>query len=1214
MSGTDSAGEASPGVAGASRLEVRVLGPLELAWDGRVAEVGGVKARALIARLLIDRGLVVSVDRLVDSLWGDHDGQGAEIALRSTISRVRKRLRDAGAPEHVIVTRAPGYLLDAPAQVTDAYRFEQLVAEGRLQLARRRPREAARLLAEAQRIWRGAAYSEVRDEPFARAEARRLEELRLGATESRIDAELTVGRHQALVGELEALTGAHPMRERLWSQRMLALYRSGRQAEALRVFQDLRAILVAELGIDPGHDITWVEHAILTQEPALDFPAPPERDPGEAVGAPVVMSSPGYRVRVPTSPNEGPLVGRGRESALLADWWMSVRDGAGRLLLVDGEPGIGKTRLVAELAHAVEEDGALVLWGRCDEGPVTPFQPFAEALGRYFQSLSADRISQMPDWQLTELSRLVLRLREYVPLPEEEAAGDPESERYRFFEAVTATLNELSSGVTLLLVVDDLHWADRPTLLLLRHVLGSIDATKLGIVGMYIDTEVPPDHPLRSMLPDFRAVVPVETVHLRGLSPDAVAELARGWEKARPDLVPELCRLTDGNPLFLDEMLRQLRYREDEQVGDGDAPVPPDLNPPEAIRELVARRVSRLPEDVIYLLQAAAVAGPECEAGIVAEAAELTPGQRLDAFDRAEECRLLRRVGEETRDRYAFTHALVRDAIYGELLRGRRVRYHHKIAVATERAHGDALDTYVNELAHHYFMGAALADADKAIHYCMAAGERALRLLAFEEAVGHFTRSLEVAEQFDSHDRAVRCDALIALAEAQNRAGETAQADVNSERAAALARAIGDPERLATAALRSGPLSDLGIGGANEHQVQLLEEARAKLPEEDSHLRAMVTARLGLVGVYTTGVPPPGLLERSLDLNTEAVAMARRLADRSALGYALNARLHELWGIEPAPERLATANELGEIADDVGDEFLALHGYMWRVRELLAQGDVDAVNNEVARYAARDTGPIHPLDATYGHNVAAMMALVAGDIETGESLCRKALEVAAPHNDLAHGFYAALMVWTWWQRDELATLDATLREVVARSPSDSPSAHAAQALAHAEAGETEEALTRLHSLADMGWDNVGDRSESVTLALAAAACGGLGIRARDTALRVYEEMRPYAGTVVVIRPPAVACFGPADYYLGLLAMTSGDLALSQVHFEAALRLGFRMRSAPFIAAAEVELARALRRRRREDEGERVAVLLRSAEESALRMGLHRLARMAADPG
>ena len=1213
MSGSETAGNAGPEASGAPPLEVRVLGPVEVAREGRVVDIGGVKARALIARLLIDRGLVVSVDRLVDSLWGDHEGEGAEIALRSTISRVRKRLREAGAPEDLILTRAPGYVLDAPAEVTDAHRFEQLVVEGRRQLGRRRPSEATRLLKEAQGLWRGQAYSEVRDEPFARAEARRLEELLLAATETRIDAELTMGLHQGLIGELETLTSANPMRERLWSQRMLALYRCGRQAEALRVFQDLRSILVAELGIDPGHDVTWMEHAILTQEPGLDFPVPPEHDAETAGDPPAVASNPRHRFRVPMTPNESPFVGRTQESALLRGWWGSVREGEGRLLLVDGDPGIGKTRLVAELARGVDEDGALVLWGRCDEDPVAPFQPFAEALGRYFQSVSADRISRMPDWQLTELSRLVIRLGEHVPLLEEEA-GDAESERYRFFEAVTATLNELSERRATLLVVDDLHRADQPTLLLLRHVLRSIDDAKFGIIVMYNDTEVPPDDRLRSMLADFRSVHPVESVHLQGLSRSAVEELAQSWPEVPSDLVTQLCRLTDGNPLFLDEMLRQLRYREDEHGGEGDAPVPPNLNPTEAIRELVARRVSRLPEDVIYLLQAAAVAGTECEAGIVGEAAGLMPSERLDAFDHAEESRVLRRVGEEVHDRYAFTHALVRDAIYGELLRGRRVRYHHRIAVAMERAHADALDPYVNELALHFSMGAVLGDTDKAIHYCMAAGERALRLLAFEEAVGHFTRGLEVAEQFGSHDRAVRCDALIALAEAQNRAGDTAHADENFEKAASLARAMGDAERLATTALLAGPLSYLGIVGASEDQIHLLEEASAVLPQEDSHLRAMVTARLGLVTVYSAGAPTQDVVERSLTLSTAAVAMARLLGDRGALGYALNARMHALWGIEPAPERLAIGTELGEIADDVGDELLALHGHMWCVRELLAQGDVDAVNDEMARFGVRDAGPAHPLEASYAYSVAAMMALVAGDFETGDSLGQRASEVADGDNELALSFYGALMAWTWWQRDQLGSVRDVLAAVIAHDRADYPTVWAGLALVHAEVGDTEGALAQLHSLSKLGWESVArDPSEGVSAALVAAACGTLGIAARDIALRVYEEMRPYAGTAIVIRPPAAACFGPADHYLGLLAGAAGDLALAEVHFEAALRLARRMRSAPFVAAAEVELARTLRQRGR-DEGERVAVLLRSAEESALRMGLRRLARMAAEPG
>ena len=252
---------------------------------------------------------------------------------------------------------------------------------------------------------------------------------------------------------------------------------------------------------------------------------------------------PAYRFRAPVPVDESPFVGRsagvGRCSATGGRPCARARAG---LLLVDGDPGIGKTRLVVELARAVEDEGALVLWGRCDEDPVAPFQPFAEALGRYFQSLSADRISRMPDWQLTELSRLVLRLHEYAPSLEEEA-GDAESERFRFFEAVTATLDEMSARRAILLVVDELHWADQPTLLLLRHVLRNIDEAKLGIIGIYIDTEVPPDHRLRSMLADFRSVHPVETVHLKGLSRDAVEELtkrlARGSGGPRPAAVPD---------------------------------------------------------------------------------------------------------------------------------------------------------------------------------------------------------------------------------------------------------------------------------------------------------------------------------------------------------------------------------------------------------------------------------------------------------------------------------------------------------------------------------------------------------------------------------------------------------------------------------------------------------------------------------------------------
>jgi len=426
---------------------------------------------------------------------------------------------------------------------------------------------------------------------------------------------------------------------------------------------------------------------------------------------------------------------------------------------------------------------------------------------------------------------------------------------------------------------------------------------------------------------------------------------------------------------------------------------------------------------------------------------------------------------------------------------------------------------------------------------------------------------------------------------------------------------MGDGERLAAAALRAGPLSYLGIMDTNPDQIRLLEEALSALPEEDSHLRAMVMARLGLFAAYTSGPSAGGARQRARELNNEAVAMARRLDDRNALGYALNARMHALWGADPAPERLAAGTELGEIADDVGDELLALHGHMWRIRELLVQGDVDAVKYEAARFEARHTGPVHPLSASYSCNVAAMLALVEGDFARADELAPRAMEMAEGYNDMALSFYVALMLWTWWQRGELAALGNTFREAIAEAPADHPVVRAAAALVRAEAGEPETALAQLQALSKSGWETIAeDQTEGVSLAITAAACGTVGYRARDHAGQVYEHMRPYAGTAVVIRAPAAACLGPADHYLGLLAAATGDLALAEVHYEAALRLARRMRSEPFATAAEVELARTLRQRGRPGDEERVAGLLRAAEESALRLGLGRLARLAADPG
>ncbi len=246
-----------------------VLGPLEVSQEGRRVAVGGGRERSLLALLLIRSGEVVSRDRLIEELWAGEPPPSASQSLDAYVSRLRRAFRDAGASD-VLVTRAPGYVLKAAG--TDARDFESLVADARVTLSAGDASGGVELLREALALWRGSPYAESTDEPWARAECGRLEELRLAATEDRIEAELALGRHAALVAELEVLAAQHPERERAVGQLMLALYRSGRQAEALAVYRAARRAMVEELGLEPGRNLRQLESAVLTQDPSLDLP------------------------------------------------------------------------------------------------------------------------------------------------------------------------------------------------------------------------------------------------------------------------------------------------------------------------------------------------------------------------------------------------------------------------------------------------------------------------------------------------------------------------------------------------------------------------------------------------------------------------------------------------------------------------------------------------------------------------------------------------------------------------------------------------------------------------------------------------------------------------------------------------------------------------------------------------------------------------------
>src|SRR4051794_8917577 len=327
-------------VASARRaMEFRILGPLEVTNELGPVAMGGIKPRALLAVLLLHANESVSAERLALALWGDDAPAGATRTVRVYVSRLRKALGDADA----VTTTAAGYRLRVRPDELDAERFQRGVAEGRLALAAGEPERAALVLERALALWRGPPLADLAFEPFAQDEIARLEEQRLSALEARAEAHLATGRHVELVSELRSLLAAHPTREGLAAQLMLALYRSGRQAEALEVYRGTRHVLVEESGVEPGPALRRLHQAVLAQDPGLGLETPERELPPELDAG-----------------GEPPLAGRDAELDRLRAHWDAARDGAGRLVVVLGGAGMGKTRLAAELAGEVHREGGAV--------------------------------------------------------------------------------------------------------------------------------------------------------------------------------------------------------------------------------------------------------------------------------------------------------------------------------------------------------------------------------------------------------------------------------------------------------------------------------------------------------------------------------------------------------------------------------------------------------------------------------------------------------------------------------------------------------------------------------------------------------------------------------------------------------------------------------------------------------------------------------------
>ncbi len=1263
-----------------------ILGPLEVIGDAGPLRVAGAKLRALLVLLLLDANRVVSVDRLIEELWGGRPPPRATVTLRSYVSMLRRVVepeRAPGATSAVLAWQPPGYVLRVGPDDLDATRFERLARDGRAVLPSD-PVAAETMLGEALALWRGDALADVAFEPFAQGEVARLGELRLATAEDQVEARLAAGRHAEVVPDLERLLATNPLRERLRSQLMLALYRSGRQADALRAYRDGRDLLVEELGIEPGPALRRLQEEILLQSPTLDWQPPGRaraaaagshgqagatRGPtggtrgnsdgkrgssGDAHGQPGATgrgrSAPGHRLgqapvagqasaggqaqpgrsRRPAAerhdghaaavwpaagapPEAAALVGRDAELLALTQALETATRGDGRLMLVGGDAGIGKTRLAEELAARAAARGVQVHRGACYElEGAPPFWPWLQVVRSVAEQLDDGELRQALGPGAAYVAQVAPELGDRVAATAPPALLDGEAARFRAYDAVARFLGRVAARRPLLLVLDDLHWADLPSLRLLAFVAGGLGRVPALLLATYRDGEVRAGHPLTETLARLAREPVAGRIVLGGLSEVEVAALLAGATGAAvPDrLSARLHRRTGGNPFLLGELARLL-------VVEGGLAEAASSEVPATVREVVGERLARLPGEAAEVLTVAALAPDVFEVDTLAVVTGL-PGERV--LELVEAALAARMVVEdpERRGGWRFAHDLVREAVYAGTSTVRRARLHAAYAAALEAVLAERAGEAAAELAHHFGQAAALAPpgrgdpdgvAAKGVGYARLAAEQASARLAYEDAAGHYARALAALDRDAQPQPRVRCELLLGLGDARRRSGEIGAARAALEPAFALARELGEATWMARAALgfNSGNLwaSWLDLWQPDEPSVRLLDGARAALGAGDSSLKASVLAQLA-VNFHTE--------DELSTLSEQSLGMARRLRDPRALADALTAQLIT-WPVAGSDERLTHADELVAMAEASGLPEQATLGRQYRVILLLQQGDAAGARAQLASFARAAEALQQPLFLVHLRWLRSMWALLSGRLGEAERLAGEAFERHRRGNPAgAVPAHTAQLAFIRHEQGRMAELEPQVR----RWAADHPQTYLWQGallLLLASSGRDAEAAALLAQLgADgvLGYGDNGpfpltpDQATPVALAEAVALLGD-----GDAAGVLYQKLAPFAGRVVVTNT-GLLFLGAVDHWLGRLATTMGRPGEARGHLETALVTHDRMGARALLARTRLHLAELLLDGGVAGERERAAALLEACLADAGPLGMAQVAARARD--
>ncbi len=1083
-------------------LRVCILGELQLELNGQPLALPRRRpARVLLAWLALHPGMHAR-STVAGRLWPNVLDESARVSLRSALAALRGAIGPT-TNDVLPATRAEIGLAGRPGVWVDVHEFDRLLFEQRAQAALGLCR--GELLAGFHEDWVLA----VRDAHRSR------EGEALGILAS---ASAAAGDHDSAVALARRRAALDRFDESAHRELISLLVQAGDRGGALVVYQRLADRLGRELGVAPSPATRALAAGLRD-----DTDMPQQRLPRPTLSG--YAEPPALPARIVTAARRGPLLGRDTELASLHDDWARSGAGSRRLALVTGEPGIGKTHLVSEFGAALDPERVTVLYGAAREDPLVSYEPFVDCLR---EPLRDPR--ELPI-EATQLAGLIpeLAARTDVRRVERPLSEPSPGARLRLFDAFAASLDAITSGRPLLLILEDLHSAEAATIRLLVHLARRPDGCPRMLIVTYRDTEIGDRHPLTGGLAELHRALPVKLVSLHGIATPAVAAmLGRADDGGRALGDARVVRdRTGGNPFFIEQLLKS-------EAPLGEEPGPGRL--PAGVEHVVALRVAALGSLAPAVLGAAAVSGSEFELSLLAEVLELPVDVVLDVLDAAEGARLV--AGEPgLPGRYAFVHAIVRETLAGRLTAARRAHIHDRFADSLERRAGTDPDGCLPAAANHALEAAAgHGDPERAAALAEEVASRAGAMFAYEDAAELLRRAVVVLER---HRRPAgrRAELTCALGEALARAGST-DADAALRQATELAHAAGRPDLIARVALAKGG-TGVTILGADSKLVDELNHALDAVGHTHPALRARLLARLAIELAYE---PDPAPRESA---SAEALLIAGRLDDPVALGAALNARHVALWGPGHTERRKELADEMLGLAERADDRELALQARSWRIVDLLELGDGHGVRDELDAYAALAAAARLPAYSWYVPMWRATLALLEGRIDDGVALSRRARDLGRRAGDRnADVFYAEQQLLRHLLEGRLADLDppaAGLEGPVAERSQRGPAwraYHFTFAWRHAERGEIAQARQEFEAAFADGFASLPrDVNWLDALGAAANAAVVLGDLERSRELRTLLE--PHAGRMIVNARGALHA-GSVAYVLARLAAACAD--------------------------------------------------------------------------